>query len=196
MVPLACRLSPVRIAPLTRVVVTAVLAAFLLVASEAALSAQSASEVDVKAAFLYNFTKFVEWPPSAFAAADDPFRICVIARQEFVTALDTIISGESVKGRPMQRVVPGPDDVPHCQILFVGAEESGRAVRLLSLVGRAPVLTVGDGPAFLAAGGAVAFAMDNGRVRFDVDLRSATRAGLVVSSKLLRVARNVREDTR
>lgn len=162
-----------------------------ILAGSELLVAQEALENDVKAAFLFNFTKFVEWPAGAFERPDDPMRVCVVADASFVASVDRILAGETVRGRSLRRVVPQASDLPHCHVLYVG--ETERVDTLLSPIARAPVLTVGESARFLDRGGAIAFILANDRVRFDVNLKAADRAGLTISSKLLRVARDIRE---
>jgi hypothetical protein len=152
-------------------------------------------ESDVKAAFLYNFSKFVEWPTVDASGAQGPFRICVVANAEFTQALDRIIEGESVQGRRLARVEPqSADEARGCNILYIGHSERDRASRLLTGVRQAPVLTVSDVPRFVEQGGAIGFVLDHNRVRFDISTRATNQAGLKVSSKLLRIARTVTED--
>jgi hypothetical protein len=154
--------------------------------------AQGSIEYDIKAAFLYNFTKFIEWP--ALPAGSEPFRICVIGDPAFAQAVDRIIDGEAVQGHPLQRLDPQtPQEARDCGILYVGAAETDRGMRIAAAVRQAPVLVVGEGPRFVSQGGAIAFVLENNRVRFDVNTAATSRAGLKVSSKLLRVARNVTE---
>lgn len=172
--------------------VLAVLAAVLALGVRPALQTPDTLENDVKAAFLFNFTKFVDWPEAAFEGTSDPLRMCVVADAAFTASVDRIIAGETVRGRPLRRVVPDASELPRCHVLYVGTAETDQADKLLSSVGRAPVLTVGETSRFMAHGGAIAFVVVNGRVRFDVHLRNAERAGLTISSKLLRVARDIK----
>lgn len=154
------------------------------------LFAQSTLEDDVKAAFLYNFTKFVEWPPPS--QADEPFRLCAIADPAFLAAVDRTIADETVGGRRLVRVEPqSVDEARGCAILYVGKSAGERGVHLAAGVRDLPVLTVGEGTRFLEQGGAIGFLLDNNRVRFDISARSLQRSGLKASSKLLRVARTV-----
>ena len=155
--------------------------------------AQQTLEDEVKAAFLYNFTKYVDWPTAAFSGQSDPFRLCVLSDSEFAQAVQSIVVGETARGRALQLVRPDSAAWPTCHILFVGQSHAERAGAILSAVSGRPILTVGETPKFLDQGGAVLFVVEQNRVRFDIDLRSAGRAGLTVSSKLLRVARRVRE---
>lgn len=164
-------------------------AAMTLVAVAGAAAQPAPTESDVKAAFLFNFAKYVEWPASAFPKGD--FRICVVADRRFLESVDDIIAGESIEGRPVSRQSPATADaVRTCHILFVARGELGRADALLAAAKGAPTLTVGDGADFLKRG-MVAFVREGDRVRFDVNVTEAQRAGLTISSRLLRVARRV-----
>jgi uncharacterized protein DUF4154 len=157
---------------------------------------QDTLEDDVKAVFLYNFTKFVDWPTFAFRTDDEAFRVCALAEAAFVKTLRGVLEGETARGRPLQLVVPEANQIPQCHILFIGRSESTSVSKILPLTTGRPVLTVGEISKFLEQGGVVNFVVENDRVRFDVDLASAQRAGLGISSKLLRVARHVREPLR
>lgn len=154
--------------------------------------AQGPMEHDVKAAFLYNFTKFIEWP--SLPPGDEPFRICVVGDAAFAQAVDRIIDGESIQGHRLARLDPQtPADARGCGILYVGTGEADRGLRLAAALRQSPVLVVGDGAPFVSQGGAIAFVREKNRVRFDINTAATDRAGLKVSSKLLRVARNVRD---
>ena len=159
----------------------------------AAGPAQETLENDIKAAFLYNFTKFIEWPRPT-SRTPEPFRLCVLADADFTGAVDRIIAGESIEGRPLARIDPqSADDARQCAILYVGRGHSDRGAPLVAAVQQLPVLTVGDAPRFVEGGGTIGFVLENNRVRFDVSPAAAQRSGLQVSSKLLRVARHVVE---
>lgn len=157
----------------------------------ARVAGQPASEQDVKAAFLFNFTKFVTWPSGA-PRAGEPFRVCVVADVASRRAVERMVSGESVNGRPLEAVVPkGPEQIRLCQILFVGASAAERAGPLLRAARDLPVLTVSDSDRIGLRGAAIVFVLDGGRMRFDVN--PANARGLTISSRLLRIARDVRE---
>jgi hypothetical protein len=145
----------------------------------------------VKAAFLYNFAKFVEWPAQAFPSPDAPLSICVLGPDPFGGALDAAVANERIQGRLLVvRRLDVWDASARCHILFVsstlqaqfgelaGAETFSRAL-----------LTVGDGEAFLRAGGHISFFVEDNRVRFAVNADSIARSDLRISSKLMRVAR-------
>jgi hypothetical protein len=161
-----------------------VLAVALLVAASASLRAQSVSlEYQVKAAFLYNFVKFVEWPASALAG---PLTICVAGRNPLGTFLDDTVRGETAGGRPIAtRVILEPER--GCHVVFVpdGAASSAylRASR------NSPTLTVGESPSFIDTGGIISFFVDAGKVRFEINPQAAERVQLRISSRLLQLAR-------
>jgi hypothetical protein len=150
-------------------------------------------EDDLKAAFLYNFAKYVEWPPSAFAGTSpETFRLCVVADPPFVKMVHDIVAAETIDDRPVVLLMPeGAEAARRCHILFIGGDERDRAPGLLSAVQSSPVLTVGNGVEFLDLGGIVGFVRDGTRVRFDVNTAVARRVGLAISSRLLRIARRV-----
>ena len=154
--------------------------------------AQETLEPDVKATFLYNFTRFIEWPNSNAPSAT-PFRLCVVADASSEQAIKRTVDGEFVNGRPLVVTQPRtPEEAETCQILFVGRSEHEQATALLAAVRDRPVLTVGDSPLFVESGGAIQFVLVDNRVRFDVNLASAHRANLKFSANLLRVARHVK----
>jgi|SRR5579862_2458861 hypothetical protein len=162
----------------------AVLIPFLCQAAEEPL------EYQVKAAFLLNFTKFIEWPPKAFGSPAAPVSICVLGDDSFGSTLDQIVAGELVNGRAVAaqklKRTPPPQS---CQIVFVGKSEKDVG-KILPGLGPG-VLTVGEKEGFLHEGGMIAFVVENRRVRFDVNQTAAENAGLKLSSKLLSVARSV-----
>lgn len=155
---------------------------------------ESNLEYRVKAAFLLNFTRFVEWPPSAFADAQAPLSICILGEDPFGHALEEVMQGESVNGRSLiVRRLSAPPTPQMCQILFIHADakaEAKEALRALETAGKG-VLTVGEGDGFLKQGGMIAFVLDNRRVRFDINGTVSQDSGLKISSKLLMVARSV-----
>jgi hypothetical protein len=152
--------------------------------------AQAPLEYQVKAAFLLNFTKFIEWPAAAFANAQSPITICILGRDPFGSVLDEIVQGETVNARriAVQRI-NGPPGPRTCQVTFVGGLEK-EAPQFIRDIGPG-VLTVGEGDRFLRDGGMVALVVDNRRVRFDINQGAAVNAGLTLSSQLLSVARTV-----
>jgi hypothetical protein len=153
----------------------------------------AALEANVKAVFLYNFAKYVTWP--AFAIGErspSEIRICVTANDAFFHLLNSAVQNEDVDGRPLvARALDGLDDARRCQILYVGDARTADARAWLGAGGGAQVLTVADGA--LTDDTVIAFVRDGNRIRFDIHRGAANRRNLNVSSKLLRLARQVRE---
>jgi hypothetical protein len=145
-------------------------------------------EYGVKAVFLLNFTKFVDWPPAAFPVADAPLTICILGDDPFGRAIDQVVEGESVNGHKIVVERLRADEQKSCQVAYIG--NNGTIPAAFSAPG-STVLTVGEGDDFLHQGGIVAFVIDSRHVRFDIKLRAATNAGLKLSAKLLSVARSV-----
>jgi hypothetical protein len=147
-------------------------------------------EFQVKAAFLLNFTKFIEWPEAAFGAAGAPITICVTGDDPFGGALDQIVAGEVVNGHKVaaQRIKGAPSS-QSCQVVYVSPAEKD-IPRLLAGLGPG-ILTVGEGETFIKDGGMIAFLIENRRVRFSINRGAAENAGLKLSSKLLLVAKSV-----
>ena len=156
-------------------------------------AASGPTEYEVKAAYLFNFGRFVQWPASK---AGGVFELCVLGPDPFGMALDRVVTGALVSGRTVRaRRIASPDDASPCHIVFVSAQHE-RLDEALAVVGKAQVLTVGDSPQFLARGGMIQFVLEGSRVRFQVNLARAQSAGLVLSSELLRVATRVQREAR
>lgn len=151
---------------------------------------QSSGEYEVKAAFLYKFASFVEWPE---ATRHGPLGICVIGQDLFGGALERVAEGKTIGGREfvVRRFKTWQAGAP-CHILFVGASEKQRLRTLLGQVQHETVLTVGDVPGFCENGGAINFAVVDSRVKLEINLDATGKSGLLVSSKLLSLARIVR----
>jgi hypothetical protein len=154
-------------------------------------AAEAKLEYEVKAAFLLNFTKFIEWPPAAFISAEAPLTICVLGDDPFGNSLDQVVAGESVSGRRLavQRIKGITPKA--CQVLYVSKSEK-EVPGILSALGPG-VLTVSDREGFLREGGMIGFVIEGRRVRFDINLHAASRASLAISSRLLSVARSVQK---
>lgn len=151
------------------------------------------SEYQVKAVYLYNFGKFVQWPGSATAASSPRFSICVLGEDPFGTILDTVLANETIAGKPAQaRRLTRATEASTCHILFISSAESGHLPEILSSLNGGGVLTVSDMERFTDRGGMIQFVWDRQRVRFEVNLAAAARAGLALSSDLLKVATRVR----
>ncbi|HEX9943461.1 MAG TPA: YfiR family protein [Thermoanaerobaculia bacterium] len=163
-----------------------------LAAATAAAQPLATSEYAVKAAFLYNFARFVEWPATAFRGPRDPMTFCVLGEDPFGGELDQMISGKTVMGRQIVvRRVAQLAGLEECRILFVSSSERPRLAQVLAAVGDRAVLTVGEEESFVRAGGIIGFVIRQNRVRFQVDRGAAARAGLAISSQLLELAEAV-----
>lgn len=164
------------------------LLAIAIAASLAPASAAQVGEADVKAAYLFNFTRFVEWPDGTPPDAD-PFRLCVIADPAMTALIEQTMMGEAVKGRPSETAVPASiEEARRCQILFVGRTEMSRARPMLAALRDHPVLTVSDAARFADTGGMIEFMRVDEHVRFRVNVEAAKRSRITISSRLLRVA--------
>ena len=147
------------------------------------------SEAQGRALFLFNFTKYVEWPAAAFAQADTPLTIGVVADTDFIDTLRQIVAGKSVAGRMIVVQALAPDADPRgCHLLFLGNEAQKHTAALLEKVAGRPILTVGESEHFLASGGMVCLAKRENRLRPRILLATAEQAGLKPSSKLLAVS--------
>ncbi len=169
-------------------------ALLLVTISWCSVSAQVADEYQVKAAFLYNFAKFVEWPSSAFKSPQEPISICIVGQNPFGSALEEAIRGKEIEGRTLV-VHQVPDGAPTCtcHILFVGASEH-RHFRALTETFKAPgILTVGEAPWFGSEGGMINLKLEGGRVRFEINVEAADQRQLRISSKLLSLAQVVKK---
>jgi hypothetical protein len=157
-----------------------------------ASAALASSEYQVKAAFLYNFLKFVEWPADGL---NSPTTICVgiLGRDPFDDALESV-KGKSAKGRKVVVVhFRTLEEVKGCDLLFICASEKGRLGQILKHAHNSRMLTVADQDGFCEAGGMINLVFVKSRVGFEVNVAAATRAKLRISSQLLKLARNVLE---
>lgn len=153
--------------------------------------ADQVPEYQVKAAFLLNFTKFVDWPASAVDNSAPDFNLCILGNDPFDGLLDDLVAGETVGSRKII-IRRSRQELPNsCRVVFVSHPDSDLKKRLANL--GPGILTVGDGDGFLRDGGMIAFVVENRHVRFDVNQAAANRAQLRLSSKLLSVARSVEQ---
>jgi hypothetical protein len=174
-----------------RGLLSVMLASLVCAACSAMMAAQSGelTEYQVKAAFLFNFTKFVEWPGTAFADPRSPIVLGVLGDDPFGGSLSLIVDGQLVRGRGITiRKYRFGDDVRRCHVLFVSASEQARIAQILSALQGTSVLTVSDIAGFAEGGGVVQFFMEEDRVRFVVNAEASSRANLRVSAKLLALA--------
>lgn len=157
--------------------------------------AEISREWELKAAFLYKFTQFVDWPGEVFPATDSRFVIGVLGADPFGTVLDEAVRNETVRGRKLtveryRRV----EDVKACHILFISASEAPRLNRILATLKEQPILTVADFEGFTPKGGMIRFLTESNKTRLRINAGAAKDAKLTISSKLLRMAEIVETD--
>lgn len=158
------------------------------------LRAESAepTEYQVKAAFLYNFARFVEWPPETFKDPADPLIIGILGDDPFGKEITEQLNVKLVQDRKlMLKSVTSLDEAAHCQVVFIGVSERERLGATLEKLRTTPTLTVSDIKGFAQRGGMIGFSLDHNHVRFSVNLTAAEKAGLKISSQLLKLARTV-----
>lgn len=169
------------------------LLAFALVAGWCAPLSRAASappsENQVKAAFLLNFTAFIEWPKTAFSDEKAPIVIGVLGEDPFGKILDELLAGETVSGRPLElrRLARGAD-LSRCHLLFISDSERTRWADILGQLRGRPCVTVANGPDFVRGGGVIEFTQERGRIRFRINQAPLQPYQVSISSKLLRLA--------
>ncbi len=172
--------------------VLSVLGVVVLLLSGTQAQSPTAGEYQLKAAFLFNFAKFVEWPPSSFSDASAPLRICVLGRDPFGEELRNITRDKTVNGHKLEvSQVLDLQVARTCHILFIASSETARLKQILESLRGADALTVGDTRGFVEQGGMINFVLENNRVQFEVNRKAAEQGGLKISSKLLSVAKLV-----
>lgn len=153
------------------------------------------SEYQVKAVYLFNFSRFVSWPPRQAGDASGPFAICVIGKDPFGPVLDATVTGENIAGKVVvARRLAQVAQATSCRVLFISSSEESRLKDILAALDKASVLTVSDIAHFTDRGGMIQFVLQGDRVRFEVNLASTADAGLTLSSDLLKVAVTVRRN--
>jgi hypothetical protein len=161
-----------------------------------ARGAPTADEYQVKAVFLFNFSRFVEWPASAFASADAPFVVGIFGHDPFGRDLDEVVKGERVNGHPLVvKRLQSAAEAAACQIVFIHQSEGDRLGEVLATLGRSSTLTVSDLPGAAQRGVMIRLVTEKGRVRMRVNVDSARAADLTISSNLLRAAEIVTQNT-
>lgn len=149
---------------------------------------EAVPEYDVKAAFLYNFCKFVEWPADSFGGPADAVVLGVLDASPFGNALDKLDGRPAGERTVRIRICARPEDVVGCHLVFINTETEALARRFLSAAKGAPVVTVGEQAPFLSMGGMIRFFREGTKVRFAIDNANAREAGVRISSQLLKLA--------
>lgn len=142
---------------------------------------------EVKAAFIYHFATFVQWPEAA--STDQPFTIAILGADDVAAELEEFLPGRAIQGRPIEvRRVLSTDEVQDAAVLFIGADQNFRLPALIREVDDRSMLVVTDAPGALKDGSMINFQVVDRRVRFEISLTAAERAGLELSSRLLSAA--------
>lgn len=154
-------------------------------------------EYQVKAAFLFNFARFIEWPPQAFLNEKTPITLCVFGSDPFGGALDEIIRGKTINKREVvARRTIELSELKTCQLVFVSSSEDKSLSEILNSLKGVSALVVGESEGFAEAGGGVQFFLEDNKLRFAVNIEALQRSKLTVSSKLLALARIVQDQNR
>jgi len=167
----------------------------MLVLTPAFARAQSddSAEYPVKLAFLYNFTKFVEWPAEAYPSPEAPLNICLVGQDPFGYDMEHVLRSRTVGNHPVAllKFKPG-QNLKGCHIVFVSADSGGRSMSIVADLRSSDTLTVGDSQDFAGNGGMISFMVEENKVRFEINLEATKKTHLRISSKLLALARIVK----
>lgn len=181
-----------------RAICTSVLAAVLIPVltsvkmPEGATRPDSAAEYRVKAAFLFNFAKFVEWPAKTFKDEKESMTFCTVGEDPFRGTLDEVVSGKMIGPRSIRILhYQQPTDVHGCQVLFIGSEQKKNIASILDHLKYSAVLSVGESYGFAQQGGIIGFILEDDKLRFAINLDVARSEQLRISAKLLSLAKTV-----
>jgi hypothetical protein len=151
-------------------------------------------EYQVKAAFLYNFAKFVEWPEGAFENQSESLEVCVLGNDPFGHALDEAVGGKKIDGRALVvRRFTDPRQAKGCRMLFVSSSEPRSVLSVLGAINESGILTVGESDSATSEGMIINFILEGGKIRFIINTAAAEREKLRFSSRLLSLATIVRK---
>lgn len=182
----------VRVRPrFPRLPLAAAVVAALAMPGVARTATDPTSEAAVKAAFLYKFAQFTDWPPRA---ADAPLTVCIVGDSGVAAEFGEFARNRPIAGHPIDaRAVAADAPMRACDVLFMSMSETRRAGAALEVLKSLPILTVSDDRQFAESGGVVALFIENGRMRFSINTDAADRAGLRLSSRLLSLAKIVKD---
>ena len=175
-------------------IAASILGAFVALDGGRPVSAQSNAlgEYQIKAAFLFHFGQFVEWPPEALKDADSPLTYCTIGEDPFHGSLEVALSGKTIGARVLRvQHFRQPQELQGCQVLFIGAGEKKLIPAILAGVKGDSVLTVGESEHFVQDGGMIGFCLEENKIRFEINLEAAQKAKFRISSRLLALAQSV-----
>lgn len=166
-----------------------ILVIFLFLSHSSNAQSQPSREYQVKAAFLFNFCQFVEWPPEVFLSSTSPFVIGILGTDPFGLFLDELIKGEKLNGRPIiVRRYANVKQVQNCHILFISNSEPQVIEQTLAVLGARSILTVSDSYNFANYGGVIQLSTENNKIKLTINVEAARTSRLDISSKLLRVS--------
>ena len=168
----------------------------LFLGGSASIGADSpiSKEYKLKAAFIYNFAGFVQWPAESFASADSPIVIGVFGTNPFGAELEMAVNGRKINGRKIVvMLVQTAAAARQAHLLFVSAAQDSRLDELIGMLKGIPVLTVGESDSFSRQGGMITFTRKDDKLRFEINLDSAQRAGLKISAQLQKLATEIRK---
>lgn len=152
----------------------------------------TAEEYSVKAAFLFHFAQFVEWPPETFKDPGAPLVYCTIGEDPFHGSLEAALNGKTIGARPINvRHLKQPSELQGCHVVFLGEKEKRLFSTVLELLKGSPVLIVGESEHFVQDGGTIGFSLEENKIRFEINLDAAEKAKLKISSRLLALAKTV-----
>ncbi len=161
-------------------------------AAQFARAQSNADEYQVKAALLFHFAQFVDWPAGTLDAGDASVKLCIFDDEPRRRELQDTIEGKLIGGRVYHvRLIDQLQEISNCNILFLSRDEARRQNAIVKSLRGLPVLTVGETPNFLSDGGMIRFHLDEGKIRFDINLRAANSSHLKISSRLLLLATSV-----
>jgi hypothetical protein len=151
--------------------------------------AQTSKADQVKAAFVYNFTKFIEWPPQSFTDEHAAIVIGVLGDSSMAAVLDDVVRDRRVNGRPITvRTIQSAADAASTHVLFVSNAEGSQWVQVQAAIDTRPVVTVGESPSFARKGGTINFVVQGDKLRFEINMTAAERSGVKISAQLQKLA--------
>jgi hypothetical protein len=160
--------------------------------AQSACAQSNADEYQVKAAFLFHFAQFVDWPAGALDAGDASVKLCILDDEPRRRELQNTIEGKLIGGRVYHvRLLSQQQEISDCNILFLSRDEANRQTTIVKSLRGMPILTVGETTNFLSDGGMIRFHFEEGKIRFDINLGAADSSHLKISSRLLLLATSV-----
>jgi hypothetical protein len=180
------------------------MATFLALTGALAVSALPASaqkdqvgEYELKATILYNLSRFVDWPPLSYADSQAPTVLCILGQDPFGNSLKTLRQKQDTNGRPVSiRQLKNENGIRDCHVLYVSTSERKTVAQIFTKLKGSSVLTVGEMSQFAAQGGVIQFTLEDKQVHFEINLDAASRMALKISSRLLVLARIVKDQGR